>query len=471
MRYRFLVLLTCVAALGTTRTVAQPLTGTAEERFFRQQRLLDESQAAQRTHATPLTSVLDWQFGGWIDYYLFSLDDGIQKSRNIQQPGLTLWTRLSLDDGAHEAFLRYRLRYTYYQPGDEIERDRQEDWRGPEPEQAWYQIDVNKALRWDTGPLRLKARVGRQTVVFGTGYALDLGMDAARLDARLGNVAVTGLFGRPIPNNPNIDRSEPVDSHSDRLMYGVQLAYEGLDRHVPFVYGLWNNDRTKEWSRDPWQDYSYDSFYFGFGSRGEIIPDLNYGAEMVFESGHSFSNGAFLRRDYVDAYGWDLLIEKLYRVPTRPRVSAEYMFASGDKDRIFSPTNAAGGNRQFTKDSSFNGFGFRDTGIALAPTLNNLHIWKVGGSFAPLERYDFFRNMELGTSWFLFWKNRSQGAISDPLADNFDGYVGWEMDYFVNWRLSSDLSFTVRWGAFFPGGSYSDDRPRHSIFGGLTWSF
>lgn len=470
MRYRLLVLLTCIAALGTDRAAAQPA-GNAEERFFRQQRLLDESQAAQRSQAAPLTSVLDWQFGGWIDYYLFSLNDGIQRSRHIQQPGLTLWTRLSLDNGAHEAFLRYRLRYTYYQRGDEIERDRQEDWRGPEPDQAWYQIDVNKALRWDAGPLRLKARVGRQTVLFGTGYALDLGMDAVLLDARVGDLAVQGLFGRPIPNNPNIDRSEPVDSHSDRHLYGVQLAYEGLDRHVPFVYGLWNNDRTQEWPRDPWQDYSYDSFYFGFGSRGEIIPDLNYGAEMVFESGHSFSNGAFLRRDYVEAYGWDLLIEKLYRVPMRPRVSAEYMFASGDKDRIFSPTNAAAGNRQFTKDSSFNGFGFRDTGIALAPTLSNLHIWKLGGSFVPLERYDFFRNMELGTSWFLFWKNRAQGAISDPLADNFDGYVGWEMDYFVNWRLSSDLSFTVRWGAFFPGGAYSDDRPRHSIFAGLTWSF
>jgi len=45
------------------------------------------------------------------------------------------------------------------------------------------------------------------------------------------------------------------------------------------------------------------------------------------------------------------------------------------------------------------------------------------------------------------------------------------MDYFINWRLSSDLSWTIRWGTFFPGAAYSEQDTRHFIFTGLTWSF
>ena len=138
--------------------------------------------------------------------------------------------------------------------------------------------------------------------------------------------------------------------------------------------------------------------------------------------------------------GWDAGVEKLFDCPMRPRIAGEYMFGSGDGNRRYTPTGAKGGNRGNARDASFAGFGLRDTGISLAPQISNLHIWKLS-------------------------------AISDPTADMFNGYVGAEMDYFVNWRLSSDLSWTVRWGTFFPGGAYSDQYPRHFIFTGLTWSF
>jgi hypothetical protein len=45
------------------------------------------------------------------------------------------------------------------------------------------------------------------------------------------------------------------------------------------------------------------------------------------------------------------------------------------------------------------------------------------------------------------------------------------MDYFINWRLASDLSWTFRWGTFFPGSAYSDRDMRHFVFSGVTWSF
>lgn len=443
----------------------------AERRFFEQQRLLDRQLKQQRMETAPLDSILDWQWGGWIDYFVFHYDDGIQSSRFVQRPSLAAWTRLRFDDGAHELFARVRLRYTWFERGDEI--DRQQDWWGPNFDQAWYQIDVNKAFRLGTpaDPLQLKSRIGRQTVLFGTGYTLDIPMDAVLLDTRIYDLRAQMLLGNTFSSYPNIDASEPVDSHSNRYFYGVQLSYEGWQRHVPFVYALWNHDRTDERPQDLFQEYNYDSFYLGFGARGELMPNLHYWAEGVFESGHSFGDGAFRKRDYIEAWGWDIGVEKRWTVPTRPRVMAEYMFASGDPDRLYSPTNAAGGNSGDRKDSSFVGFGFRDTGISAALLNSNLHVWKAGASLSPLERYELFRDLEIGTNWLLYCKHHSRAAISDPTADQFNGQVGWEMDYFLNWRLSSDLSWTVRWGTFFPGSAYSDRDCRHFIFSGVTWSF
>ena len=93
------------------------------------------------------------------------------------------------------------------------------------------------------------------------------------------------------------------------------------------------------------QNFGYDSFYLGFGSKGEIVHNLNYWAEGVYESGHDFGDRGFAHRDYIEAFGWDFGIEKLFDLPLRPRLAGEYMFASGDAGRLFSPTNAAGGNR------------------------------------------------------------------------------------------------------------------------------
>lgn len=450
---------------------AQTDDGELEARFLRQQRLLDEQLDERRAARDPLDRWLDLQWGGWLEYFAFHYDDGVQESRFVQRPGMAFWTRIQMDEGAHEVFARLKLRYTWFDHGDEI--DWEDDWWGPEFDQLWYHVDVGRALRLTTpgDPLQLRFRIGRQPVRFGTGYGLDLPMDAVVLDSNLGDVRVHGLFGRAIPNQPNIDRSEPVDSHSDRLFYGVQVAYEGFERHVPFVYALWNDDRTDEWPKMWFQDYSYDSFYVGFGSQGELAHNLNYWAEGVWESGHSFSDGAFLVQDYIEAWGWDVGVEKLFDVPTKPRIVAEYMFGSGDGDRLFSPTNAAGGNRFGTKDSSFAAFGFRDTGIALAPLPSNLHIWRLGASLSPLEHIELFRDFEIGTNWFLYHKHHARGAISDPTTSRFANDVGWEMDYFINWRLASDLSWTARWGTFFPGSAYRDRDCRHFVFTGLTWSF
>jgi len=456
----------CAAAPAS----AQPRVERPAESLLQQQRLVDDKRKQERRELAPLDSLLDWQWGGWLEYYVFHFNDGIQSQRVLQRPGMAVWTRLRMDEGAHEVFARLRLNFDYFNPGDEYTR--QQDWVGPNFDRAWYEVDVGRALRLTqpSDPYQMRVRVGRQEVVFGTGYALDLPMDAVKFDLDVHDLRVTGLFGRAIGSFPNVDRSPPVDSHSARRFYGVQLGYRGWQDHQPFAYAVWNDDFTDERPKDPLQNYAYDTYYVGLGSRGSIVHNLNYWTEWVYEGGRSFGQGNFLRRNEVDAWGWDVGLEKLFDVPMRPRLAFEYMFASGDGDRIFSPNSAIGGSRD-REDTSFVGFGYRDTGISAAPSLSNIHIWRAGGSLAPLEKYEFFRDFELGTNWFLYHKHHDRAAISDVTAGEFSGYVGWEMDYFINWRLASDLSWTIRWGLFFPGSAFEDRSERSFLLTGLTWSF
>ncbi|MFO0838546.1 MAG: alginate export family protein [Phycisphaerae bacterium] len=434
------------------------------------QRALDETLKQERREQAPLNALLDWQWGGWIDYYVFHFDDGVQSQRVLQRPGMSAWTRLRIDDGAHEFFARIRLRLDYFDPGDEF--DRQEDWVGPNFDRAWYQLDLNKALHLDnSAPLSFKTRIGRQDVQFGTGYALDLPLDAVVLDFEIQRFRAIGLLGKTPGSTPNVDRSAPVDSHSNRHFYGVQLQYEGIQNHVPFAYALWQQDHTDERPKDFFQEYNYESQYFGIGSRGQIVRNLNYWAEGVWESGRSYGDGQFLRQDYIAAYGWDAGLEYLFGGDYRPRLAGEYMFGSGDSGRIFSPTNALGGNRGDRKDSSFVGFGYRDTGISAALATSNIHVFKASGSVAPAPNIELLRDLELGTNWYLYYKNKRHGAVSDTLADEYSGYAGWEMDYYANWRIDADLSWTIRWGMFFPGSAFSDRDSRSFLVTGLTWSF
>jgi len=439
--------------------------------FVQQQRLADEQVRRERRALAPVDALLDWEWGGWVEYYVFHFSDGLQESRLFQRPGMSVWTRVLADDEAHEVFARVKVTFERFSEGDEY--DRRKDWVGPNFDRLWYQIDVGRALRLiERGkPYELKLRAGRQEVLFGTGYALDLPLDAVVLEGRWESLRVTGLFGRTIGSFPNVDRSAVVQSHSDRDFYGAQLTYAGLPRHEPFVYAVWNQDHTDERPRDRFQAYSYDTAYFGMGSRGQITRGLSYWAEGVFETGQSFPDSAIYNRESVAAYGLNGGLEYAFEHAMRPRVSLEYMFASGDADRVLSPTNALGGNRRGTRDRSFVGFGYRDTGIALAPALSNLHVVRAGGIAAPFPEVEPLRDLELGTNWFLYHKHQSSAAISDITADSGRGFVGWEMDYFVNWRFASDLAWTVRWGVFFPGNAYTDRDARNFVFTGITWSF
>ncbi len=474
------VRLACVVAFALTGIARAQVTDT----FLNQQRNIQEEirQKLDEELTTDMRTAFD--FGGSYSFYLFLYDDGANSSRTLRRHDGRLWVRGSLDQGTHEAYARARLSFVDFNTGDGIGEEfslgdgfkfNDDDWEGPNLERGFYQFSLRKAMKAygkQNVPYDFRVKAGRQYVELGTGYAMSMPLDAILITGEAANFEVTGLISQTIRSTNDIDLTRPGADESYRSFFGVQVKYLGLMQHKPFFYAFWNEDQMGEEPIDLLQNYDYDSYYLGFGSTGAIISnDVGYSAEFVFEGGQSYGNERFMHTDEIDAWAFDLMVEYLMPVPSKPRFMAEYMFASGDGDRLGSPTDAIGGNRNDHHDTSFVAFGFRDTSLAFAPSLSNIHIWRTGASFFPFHKYELFDELEVGTDWFLFWKHHKVAAVSDPLADMPDGYLGWEMDYFLNWRITSDLSWTTRYGAFFPGSAFSDQTCRYFFLTGLTWSF
>lgn len=440
--------------------------------FVNQQRQVRDQIWDQIDRETPAVEKTDIDFGGSYSFNLFIWDDGINSSRTLRRNDWRVWTRMTFDQGAHEVYARALLGYLDFNTGDSYDGD-DDDWIGPNLERGYYQFDLRNAMRAYAGQNidnNLRVKIGRDLVEFGTGYAMSLTLDHVEIEAEIEKFEITGLVGRTVGSSFDFDQTRYTE-RTRRAFFGTQIRYLGFERHRPFVYTFWQRDHNRDAIPNPLQRYDYDSFYVGLGSTGELVDNLFYSTEWVYESGHNYGNRRFLKQNVIRAWAFDVELEYLFDVPTHPRASIEYMFASGDPDRLGSPTDTVGGNRNDYDDTSFVGFGFRDTGLAFAPRLSNVHIWRAGASFFPFEGDPTLGGLELGTNWFLFWKNRRSGAVSDPTADLHSGYLGWEMDYFANWAITNDLSWTVRYGAFFPGKSFSDQTSRTFLLTGVTWSF
>jgi hypothetical protein len=395
--------------------------------------------------------------GGWFNFAYMHYDDaGARRTRNLRRYELRGWGSLNLQEGAHKFYVRGLLKYDDWDTGANPTNNRGDDF-DEEVERAWYQFDLGRLLLYQTGeesPYSFDVKVGRDFTTIGTAFVLSLPLDQIRFHARLKQLEFTALLGKTIHDTRNIDYSERVANHMDRVFYGFELAYN-FSQHRPFVYYLAQMDHTEPIHIDPMQKYDYSSRYLGAGSTGSVItPNLSYQVEAVGEWGRTYSEGVRFGEDEICAFAADAMLEYHFQAPTNPRISAEYIFATGDPDRRISTNSTVGGNLPGTKDKAFNAFGFRDMGIVLAPRISNIQTYILGARFFPLESVRFFRKLEVGTKVFFYQKQRDGGPISDTLATDSSAWVGWEWDVYANWRITSDLAWTIRYGIFEPGAAY-----------------
>jgi len=437
-------------------------------------RIYDEQLRVELDEQAPQQREIGADVGGWLSFALFSYDDALaRKVRTLRQYQARAWAKANFR-GVHQGYVRVLWGYDDWNTGDDpLGRDDEDtDFQ---LERAWYQLDVGRLLApgaAQRGPVGLKVKVGRDYAQIGSALVLSLPLDLVQFDVTAGDWEFKALLGKSLSHTRNLDDSEPVARHMERCFYGLEAAYKGFARHRPYAYVLLNRDHTGEKPDDAFQSYKYDSNYVGVGSEGAVLlPDLRYLVEAVGEWGKNYSENQVTGRDRVCAFALDAQLEYLWRTAMRPKVSAEYLFASGDSDRRLSANSTIGGNLAGTQDNAFNAFGFRDTGLALAPRISNLHLYSLGASFFPLEKIDLFRKMEIGTKVFFYQKHRSGGPISDTGATKDSHWLGWEWDVFCDWRITSDLTWTVRYGAFRPGAAYQNDDCRDFVYTAFTYSF
>jgi len=430
---------------------------------------LDEQVPAAREHG--------FDAGGWFDFAFFTYNDTQNRvQRTLRLYELRGWANYNYE-GVHQFYVRGLLHYADWNTGTNPKAYEGDDFQEG-LERAWYQFDLGQMLRNQTGRrprASFKVKVGREYATIGTALTLSTPLDMVQIHANAGDWELMALLGKTLSGSRNIDDSTDIANHQDRCFWGLQLRYDGLDmlgHHRPFVYFLENQDHSDPTPNDPTQEFAYDSRYVGLGSEGTLVlPNLRYQAEIVGEWGKTYSDGATSDRDDIEAMAMDFLLEYLFQTRMQPKVSFEYLFGSGDSDRRSSATSTVGGNRPGTVDHAFNAFGFRDTGIAFSPRLANLNIYILGGSFFPLESYKLFEKMELGSKVFFYQKHRSGGPISDTAAVNDSSWVGWEWDLYCNWRITSDVTYTIRYGAFQPGEAFDNDTCRQFLYTGVTFSF
>jgi len=89
----------------------------------------------------------------------------------------------------------------------------------------------------------------------------------------------------------------------------------------------------------------------------------------------------------------------------------------------------------------------------------------------PYENKAALGRVDVGLDYYFLFKADDRGPISDFRANRRSADVGNEVDLFVEWRILSDLSWTLRYGRFFPGAAYSDRDPRDFLFTALNFSF
>ena len=458
---------------------AQP----AEQRFERQLEQIRRDTEARALSGVPAEQRTLFDYGGFVSFNYFSIDDPALDNHVLRQYDITGYARFNLDN-AHELYLRGSTGYRDFNDGDSFD-GRGDEPIDCDLDRAFYRFDLNSwqiSRGQGTSDINITAKVGRDLVYWGNGLAMSQVIDGGMLDLAWRQTTLSLIGGVTPVRTVDYDFTRPNFDHNTRRgFYGAMLSQQ-VRQHRPYIYGLVQRDYNEDdtaFTGGVTTNFDYNSFYLGVGSTGAITDRLLYGVEVVYEGGDTLSNSFEITgptltqveqtRDDIQALAADVRLDYLLLDRRNTRFSAEFIAASGDSDRL-SSNGTFGGNQPDTTDRSFNGFGLLNTGLAFAPSVSNLLLLRVGALTFPLPDHSAFDRLQIGADFFVFCKMDSSAPIDEPTLDK--RYLGCEPDFFLNWQITSDITMSLRYGIFFPGAAIiSDDETRHFFGAGVTYAF
>lgn len=474
------LLASLLIALSGARAFGQDAASSIE-RFERSAEQVRRETASQVAREMPLGERAILDYGGYLTLSYLSFDDSVKNNHAFRGYDLVGYGRLNLDN-AHDFYVRGRLTYRDFNPGDSFEG--QPDHLEGHLEEAYYRFDLAalnrlSRAREENGD-NLTVQIGRQFETWSNGLVLSQYVDGGKVVLAHGPFSLELLASVTAQDlTVDFDSSRPgFENETRRAFYGALLSLQA-GAHRPFIYAMVQRDQNGEGPETigPISTrFRYNSFYIGAGVNGSLSDRLSYGVELVYEGGDtlssSFDSGTsrpvVQKSDSISAFAGELQLTYLFADRQRSRLGAGLLFASGDADRG-NGSNTFAGNRAGTSDHAFNALGFVNNGLAFSPTFSNLVILRGTASSYPLTSVGSLRQLQIGAEVFAYGKMRRDGGI-DEASDNAR-FVGWEPDLFVNWQVTEDVTLVMRYGIFFPGSAIPSDDHRQFFYAGLTYAF
>jgi len=324
------------------------------------------------------------------------------------------------------------------------------------------QFDLRQAfIEWRRiGNSPVGFQLGRQNIayadnrVFGPGQWGNVGRywwDAARLILETEPVQVDFLYGRRIIS----EQVEFNDRHYDFDMLGAYAQVKNLPFRLDLFYVLRCDDHGEvsgESGRGDERRHSVGAYVDGRCGRWD------WGGTGVWQFGDYV-------RDEICAWGANTRIGYTFEHPWKPRLGAEFSYASGDDD----PRDG----RQGTFDGVF---GAIDSyyGRMNFVSWKNLEDYELSASVQPA------RGLKLRADWHLFrlasdndsWYWCSGGTMRRDPSGRSGRTLGTELDVIVTWQICPRLELMAGYSHFFPGAfiknTGSDDHADW-VFCQLTW--
>ena len=447
---------------------------------------------------TPIAERVLFDYGGYFRYGFSSIDDSRSRPQQQNQFDLRLYGRVELD-GYLRFFGRLRFEYNAWNTIGDYSASG-EGWQDPIGELYWAELDLGNWLTSQDGtsrPWELRARVGRQFVMWANGLALSQYMYASTIDGKFGDLGLQALCGLTAGSDVvDWDTSRPgYDTDTSRLFVGGKAELH-VGAATPFAYYLAQFDQNAGQKADlppgvppafqaPTR-FNYESQYIGLGCNGTLGPDLLYRVEFTLETGMTLTDpikhDSSLPPDQLARpQEWTNILAQaglvgmtwLARDAADSRIDFQCLVGSGSRYRLDSG-NTYGGINPGRTDTSFNALGYVNTGLVFAPEASNMCTPSIGWSASPFKGNEFFGDTRVSVNAFLYVRMDNQAPISVPIDLGGSSLVGSEYDFNVDWRIWSDLNMSARYGIFVPNSPLFSDvesEPRQFFYVGMTYAF
>jgi len=284
--------------------------------------------------------------------------------------------------------------------------------------------------------------LGRQSIFYGDNRIWGPGewgnvgrytWDAVKLIADTKPAEVHFIFARRV----SYDDHKFIDNHDSNLdAYGIYAMLKNL----PFRSDLfWVGKHTDSnyIINKKGDTAALDTQTVGFYIDGKFCKAWDYGGTFA----HTFGD---YNNDRVEAYGANARIGYTFDTAWKPRLGAEYTFASGDSDPddgVYQTFDGAFGSvaKMYGRMNLFSWMNIHDSQLScsLKPTEKTK---------ASLDWHWFYLD-EAKDAWY-YCNGRLQRSDHTGQAGSS---VGQEIDLIVSYKYSNHLKFQVGYAHFFPG--------------------